>query len=604
MYGVAGVSLYAMMLHGLIALRRPVDRVHLLFALICLTVALYVLAKAGAYNATTVDELVEMRRWETAWAMIVMAILPWFVGEYTGVKPHLLRAMLSAPLLAVLAANMILPLGAGYSELPQLGTLQLPWGEAVRDLRYQDRTIWYHLAWAGIFLNMGFGAYAAIQQYRTGRHRRAFLLGLGLSLFCLALIVNAAVNFGLINFVHTAEFGVLGLTVVMNLALIDEIRKRERWFRAILDNVPAIVFAKDVDGRYLAVNRQFEQRFRIDRLAVIGKDDFELFPAADAKAFRENDRLALASGHPVEFEESVDHSGETRTYFSLKFALRESGGRAYATCGVSTDITDLRRVEGKMHDMASQVWHADRVARAGALTSSLAHELNQPLTAILSNAQAGLRFLSAREPDLAELCNLLEDIVRDDKRAASVIVGLRTMVRKQDTEYQAVEMSKTVSETLEMLHGELLTSRTTLEFEAEPGLSVHADKAQIQQIMVNLVMNAIAAMSQDEGAPRELRVRVARASAERVRVTIHDTGPGVPTDRIDTIFQAFHTTKAQGLGLGLAICRSIVEAHGGRIWILNNDDGPGATFIFELPIVAISPSNALTAASNSMVRDR
>lgn len=583
MYVFTGICLYAALMHGLIAAHRSTDRVHLLFCLTCLALAWYVCAKAGAYTAMSVQDLVAWRRLETAGGMATVALLPWFASAYTGVKCRWLVIALGTPLAATFLANLVLPFGAGYAEQPTLRTVSLPWGETVADLRYLERTVWYHIAWSGIFLNIGYVLHAAWQQFRGGARHRALMLGLGAVLFLLGLLFNVVVNLGMINFVHTAEFGLIGLVLVMNLTMVAETRKQEGWLHSILNGVREVVSLKDRDGRYLFVNRQYESLFEMRAATVVGRSDRDLFSTAEANAIEENDRQVLDSGKATEVQDVFDRGGETRHYSSMRFPLRDSDGVLYAICSVSTDITETRQHEQQLREMTRQVWHADRVVRAGALSASLAHELNQPLTSILSNAQAGLRFLAKEEPDILEIRQILGDIVRDDKRAATVVSSLRTMVRKQSTAREQVDLAQAIADTFMLLHSELLTSGIEPELLLEPGWTVQADKAQLQQVVLNLVVNAIAAMESTDALRRRLRVSLVGVEPGLARVAFRDSGPGIPAEQVPGLFQAFNSSKTHGLGLGLTICRSIVEAHGGRIWMSNNDDGPGATFCFDIP---------------------
>jgi C4-dicarboxylate-specific signal transduction histidine kinase len=231
-----------------------------------------------------------------------------------------------------------------------------------------------------------------------------------------------------------------------------------------------------------------------------------------------------------------------------------------------------------------ELMHADRVARTGTLTASLAHELNQPLAAILSNAQAALRFLAREKPDLGEIRDILTDIVRDDKRAGAVISGLRTMLRRQAPERVMVELAGTLREVLDLLHSELLTHRVEVATDFEAGSIVLADRAQLQQVVLNLITNAIQAMQGQPAEERRLTLSASRTGEGEVRIAVRDSGVGIPEDKLATVFDPFWTTKDQGMGLGLAVCRTIVESHGGAIWVEANPDR-GVTFLFRLPAV-------------------
>lgn len=584
-YAMAGVCAYAALHHALIARRRPVERTHLIFAVLCAMVVGYVVAKAGAYQAESAQTLISGRRWEMSFAALFFAAFPWFAGAYTELRPGRLAAGLSAGALAIMVANLVLPNGIQYPEWPQLEHFVLPWGERVVDLRITRPGLWHQALWLEIYAVFAYSAYACLRQHKSGARRRAVTLARSLGLFVAFVLFNQAANIGLIRFVHLAEFGFVALLLTMSLGLTRELRESERRMHAVLDHVPAVVYLKDTAGRYLWANRQHMALTGLANEALIGKTDFDLFPPFQAEDFRANDRQVLESCQPIDFEELENSTGLPRTFASMKFPLLDADGNPYAVCGVSTDITESLRTRKEMQQLRQQVWHADRVERMGAITASLAHELSQPLTAVLSNAQAGLRFLARGTPDLEELRAILQDIVRDDKRAAAVIAGLRAMLRQQETPRERVDLGQTVGEVLHLLHSEFLTQDVVLDWEGGPTgtMIVLADKAQIQQVALNLVLNALEAMVKQPDGDRHLQVVLADTGKGEARVAVRDNGEGIAADMLGKVFDGFYTTKAKGLGMGLAVCRSIVEAHGGAIWVERNEDR-GVTFFFALPL--------------------
>jgi PAS domain S-box-containing protein len=583
LYSLSGVCAYAALHHALVAWRRPMDRTQLLFVGMCVAIGLYIVAKAGAYQTDTAQELVAARRWELSFALVFLAALPWFVAEYTAVRPRWLLASVSTLLAAVFVANLTLPYGITFVELPEVQRMTLPWGDQVTDLRVHKRGAWHNAGWLGILVIFGYSIFACVRQYRRGARRMALTLAFGLGLFIGLTLFNLIVNLGLIRFTHTAEFGFIGLVVVMSLGLTRELRERERRLQAMIDNVPTVVYMKDLHGRYLLINRQFEALLNLTNASVVGKTDLDLFPAAQAAAHRANDRRVIETGHALEFEEVVDLNGRAHTFISLKFPLLDVDGLPYAICGASTDISSQRESQEEMRAMRANAWHADRVARVGALSASLAHELNQPLAAVLSNAQAALRFLDSGKADLQEIRQILEDIVRDDKRAATVISSLRAMVRRQESRRERVDLSEITREMLDILHGELLVRQVETTTDLEGGCVALADKGQIQQVVLNLVMNAVEAMNGRPAGERRLHISVCRTDKGVGQIVVRDSGEGIPKDEMDKVFDAFRSTKPQGTGLGLAVCRSIAESHGGSIWLEANDDR-GVSACLTLPL--------------------
>lgn len=300
-------------------------------------------------------------------------------------------------------------------------------------------------------------------------------------------------------------------------------------------------------------------------------------------------------GGRYELEYRVDlPQGGLRWIASHGSAECGADGRALLVRGVTLDITQRKLAELAMQQKQSEVTHLARVATLGELSGALAHELNQPLTAILSNAQAAQRFLRQPQPDLAEVAEILADIVSEDQRAGEIIRRLRRLFDKQETPRQAVAVNELVAEALRILRNDLLNQGVALATVLEAaGAMVLADSVQLQQVLINLVMNACDATP--DGGAKAVAVRSARMPAPgaggRVRISVADRGSGIAPGALEQVFEPFYTTKEHGMGLGLSICRSIVAAHGGRLWAENNADG-GASFHVELPLLADSGGRA------------
>jgi two-component system, LuxR family, sensor kinase FixL len=232
-----------------------------------------------------------------------------------------------------------------------------------------------------------------------------------------------------------------------------------------------------------------------------------------------------------------------------------------------------------------QLAHLTRVAILGQLSGALAHELTQPLTAILSNAQAAQRFLSSDHVDLQGIRNILEDIVSDDKRAGDVIRRVRALLKRGETQLQRLDLPQVIRDVLVVAHTDLVVRQVEVSCRFAPALpAVQGDRVQIQQVLLNLLLNAAEAMIANGPHDRQIGISVAPEAAA-VHVSIADCGTGIVPAQLENVFDPFFTTKSTGLGLGLAICRSIASAHGGRLWATNNT-GRGSTFHFTLPAKA------------------
>jgi C4-dicarboxylate-specific signal transduction histidine kinase len=277
----------------------------------------------------------------------------------------------------------------------------------------------------------------------------------------------------------------------------------------------------------------------------------------------------------------------TPSLFSLGIILAmgyEVGGEALRAAQLTRDLrASEQRIALEAQAHRSEIAHLLRVASLGELSSALAHELAQPLAAILNNAQAAEILLARDEIDFDEIGQILQDIVTDDKRAAKVIVRLRVLLKRGEFQPQALEANDLIQEVLELVHYELMTRqvRVVTDFSGELR-SIRGDHVELQQVLINLILNAVDAMSQTTENMRTLTIRSTQVHGEQVRISVADTGGGIPSGREEEIFEPYHTTKSGGLGLGLSLSRTIVIAHGGRLWA-ENQAPHGATFHFTVP---------------------
>ena len=249
---------------------------------------------------------------------------------------------------------------------------------------------------------------------------------------------------------------------------------------------------------------------------------------------------------------------------------------------LATAIEDRRAAEHEMQRHRAELAHVTRLSTMGELAASLAHELNQPLTAILSNAQAAQRFLGASPPNLTEVGEILKDVVQDNNRASDVIQRLRALVRKDATSFAALDVGDVLRDVVRIVHSDAILRHSRVVLDVATGLPpVRGDRIQLQQVALNLLLNALEAMKDCPTTERQIVVQVDRDGAGVVRVAVRDSGVGLGGDLVE-IFQPFYTTKPTGLGMGLSISRSIIEGHGGQLRAENNPD-QGATFWFTLP---------------------
>jgi PAS domain S-box-containing protein len=298
----------------------------------------------------------------------------------------------------------------------------------------------------------------------------------------------------------------------------------------------------------------------------------------------ERNRLHDGTVQQLSIEYRYQHPSEGQKWIHhlARVAERDANQRSVRTFGVLRDITQQKRAELDARELRDDLTHLSRVSTLGALSGSLAHELNQPLGVILSNAQAAQELLAQEPPDVVEVRDILDDIVTADRRAGEVIERLRALLKRGQVSLQAVQLNQIIEEVLHLIRVDLIRRGVTVFPELAADLPpVEGDRVQLQQVVLNLILNAADAMADNAPDARRLHLQTVVHDG-RVRASVRDEGQGLPEDP-ERLFQPFYTTKDQGLGLGLAICWSIVAAHHGRLWAEPNA-GRGAVFQFELPV--------------------
>ena len=280
-----------------------------------------------------------------------------------------------------------------------------------------------------------------------------------------------------------------------------------------------------------------------------------------------------------------------RRYLSVTYSpLRPTSERVEAVLAIGRDLTEHVLASEALREAQMELAHVTRVTTLGELTASIAHEVNQPLAAVVANAEACLRWLDRGTPDLDAARRSVEWIIDDGNRASEVIRRVRALANKTDIEKVPLDVNDVVREVIALVQRELISHRVSLRMELAPALPmILGDRVQLQQVIINLVMNGIEAMQSVTDRPRELVIRSRQDETQQVLVSVTDCGVGISAENADRLFNAFFTTKSGGMGMGLSICRSIMEAHGGRLWATANVPH-GATFQFTLPVNADTAS--------------
>jgi PAS domain S-box-containing protein len=361
----------------------------------------------------------------------------------------------------------------------------------------------------------------------------------------------------------------------------EALRQSEDRSRAILRAIPDWMFVHSDDGIYLDCHVKNPGALLVPPEAFLGKSMRDVLPPSLTDIFERAFERARASNEPERLEYSLDMQHERRFYEAC--IVRCDSDKLLS---IVRDISDRKHAELDAAAQRQELAHLNRVLILAEQSGALAHELSQPLAAILANAQAARHLLDRTPLDLDELRETLDDVIKSDKRAGMVIHRLRELLKKSNAVLQPLDLNEVTREVLDLTHSDLLLRRMPITTALSPGIPpVLGDRVQLQQVILNLVINACDAMSGVEPADRELKLTTV-ADDECVQIAISDRGVGIPDGQLDTVFDPFVTHRPQGLGLGLAISRSIVVAHHGRILAENNADR-GATFRCFLPLASV-----------------
>jgi len=361
-----------------------------------------------------------------------------------------------------------------------------------------------------------------------------------------------------------------------------QLRESEERWRDVFENNPTMYFVVDAAGKVMAVNPFGAEQLGYNVDELVGQPVLGVLYESDREAIQRNVAQCLKQiGQSMSWELRKVRKGGSVIWVreTAKAVLRVNGPIVLIAC---EDITEQKRAEEALRQAQADLAHVTRVTTMGELTGSLAHEVNQPIAAAVTNANTCLRWLAGDAPNIEEARAAAMRIVKDGTRAAEIISRIRLLFKKGTPERELVDVNEVIREMIVLLRNEATRGSISVRTELAADLpQVMGDRVQLQQVMMNLFMNSIDAMKDVDGT-RELAIKSQRAENEQLMVSVSDTGVGLPAQQTDQIFNAFFTTKLHGTGMGLSISRSIVESHGGRLWAANNSPR-GASFYLTLP---------------------
>ena len=367
----------------------------------------------------------------------------------------------------------------------------------------------------------------------------------------------------------------------------EALRESERSLRSAIDGIPGLVGVLAPNGDVETVNRQILEYCgqSLEELKNWGTNG--TIHSEDLPHVAEVFTKSIASGIPYRIEQRLRRfDGEYRWFDNRGVPVRDDSGRIVRWYVLLTDIEDRTRALARLQQMQSDFAHMNRVSMMGELAASLSHEITQPIASARNNARAAMNFLDRQPPDLREVREALGCVVDDADRAGNIIGRIRDQIRKAPPRKDHFDLNAAISEVIVLARSAIINNGVSVQTRLADRLSpVHGDRVQLQQVVLNLILNAVEAMGSVETGVRELLISTEQDHTG-VLVVVRDSGPGIDPAHLERVFEAFYTTKSSGTGMGLSICRSIIDAHGGRLWADANEPR-GAVFQFTLPGVEI-----------------
>jgi PAS domain S-box-containing protein len=364
----------------------------------------------------------------------------------------------------------------------------------------------------------------------------------------------------------------------------EALRKSERSARSAIDGIAGLVAILSSNGELETVNRQLLEYFGRSPEWLTNWVTNDAVHPEDLSRILELFKRAMASGIPFNFELRLRRfDGEYRWFDNRGVPIRDDSERIARWYVLLTDIEDRTRALARLDQMQSDLAHMNRLSTMGELAASLAHEIAQPIASARNNARAALNFSDRGATELDQVREAVTAVVDDADRAGAILDRIRDHIKKAPPRKGRVDLNHAITDVLALVQGAIARNAISIQTRLAKRLPhVQADRIQVQQVVLNLILNAVEAMSLLEKGARELTITTEQETAGGALVAVHDSGPGIDSEHLDCVFDAFYTTKSNGVGMGLSICRSIIDAHGGRLWVSANTPR-GAVFQFSLP---------------------
>jgi two-component system, LuxR family, sensor kinase FixL len=576
-------------------------RVYLLFS--CSAVAAGVIAgfELASMRAETTAQYGALMRWAhlPVWMLVVSVV--WFVRLYLRAgRPWLAWSVCGLRTLA-LVLNFLFTPNLNYREITSLGHVSW-WGGETVSAPIGVPNAWTLVGELGLLLLIIFFVDATITAWRRGDRGRALVVGgSAIAFTALALGQSALVIWGAIESPFFVSFPYLGIIAAMGYELSSDVLRAAQLARQLQaseadlreteQRMELAASAADLGMWVWDIERNevwiTDRRRVLFGFAPSEQLDIERLRNLVHPEDRESVRVALENALNIGAEYETDYrvvlpDGQVRWMAGRGRVEFNREGKPVRMRGVSLDITERWHAEQELQQLRQEIAHVSRVSMMGQLASALAHEINQPLGAILRNAEAAELFIRHESPDLNEIRAILTDIRKDDQRASAVISRMRALLKGHSLDTRPIDVGEFIGEVAALARADAAARHVKLETNVSLELpAVNGDRVHLQQVLLNLILNGMDALDGTTQNDRRVTVGARLDGPQSIEIAVSDTGSGIPADELAHVFEPFFTTKPDGMGMGLPISRTIIEAHGGRLWAENNNGG-GATFRFTL----------------------
>jgi two-component system, LuxR family, sensor kinase FixL len=589
-------------IHLLIWRRNHSAWASLLFCLTAVSTAAFAFCELQMMQAETPEEFATTLKWAHVPVWLVTISLVWFVRLYLRAGRTWLAWVVSGVRTLALLLNFLVGQNLNYREITYLRHIRFL-GESV-SLAVGVPNPWMVVGQSSLMILLIFASDASVTAWRKGDRRRVLTVGGSIVFFTFVSICQSVLVFwGVIHTPIMASLSFMGLVTVMGYELSrdvfrasqlagelkesrDGLHENEQRLRLAVEAANFGIWIRELARSEVWASDKWRELFGFTPSEPLDIESIQqrLYPD-DREAIQQVLTMALAGGGSYETEfRLMLPDGGLRWISSYGRVEFDATGRPVRVRGISRDVTARKQAEQETVLLRREVAHVARVTMMGQLASALAHEINQPLGAILRNAEAAELFMQDASPDLDEIRAIVADIRKDDQRAGAVIDRMRALLKRQPINSRVLDMGELVGDVGSLVQADAAARHVKLEVDVPGDLPpVRGDRVHLQQVLLNVILNGMDAISGAGDGERRIRIIALLNGPKTVEIAVSDTGSGIPADTLAHIFDPFFTTKSNGMGMGLPISRTIIEAHGGRFWAENNSTG-GATFRFTLPI--------------------